>query len=273
MDYVKKDMICINCGYTGHTSKNCNFPITSFGIIAYHTHRNALRFLMVQRKDSLCYTEFIRGKYDVKNIGYISKLFTHMTVEEKQKLLRNEFDTVWQMLWVNNTNNLKKEFNISRTKYSKLKNGYKIKTRDGIINVDMQYFVDTTRSIQEPEWEFPKGRRKLNESDVACAMREFEEETSIHRKFIRLNDNCKQYEEIFIGKNKQRYRNVFYLASYVRNNLDDVFFDKDNYDQIKEIKDVQWMTYDQVSDKISMQIEKFELFRRIHSQIRKSKLL
>ena len=70
----KKDIICINCGYSGHTSKNCNFPITSFGIIAYKIFKHNVFYLMVQRKDSLCYTEFIRGKYDVKNIKYIRKL-------------------------------------------------------------------------------------------------------------------------------------------------------------------------------------------------------
>jgi 8-oxo-dGTP pyrophosphatase MutT (NUDIX family) len=33
----------------------------------------------------------------------------------------------------------------------------------------------------EPEWGFPKGRRMRGESDLACAIREFDEETNIPR--------------------------------------------------------------------------------------------
>ena len=270
MDYGKKDITCINCGYTGHTSKNCNFPITSFGIILYRINRGVLEFLMVQRKDTLCYTEFVRGKYDIKNISYIKKLFSFMTFEEKQILLNNDFETVWKQLWVNNTNNLKKEHNISRGKYNKLKEGYNIKSQNVISRVDMAHFANNSTCIEEQEWEFPKGRRKLNESDVACALREFEEETTINRRSLVVSDLNKQYEEIFIGKNKLRYRNVFYLATQPKSSTTKtVLFDRNNYDQIKEIKDVQWMNYEEVSLKISKHVEKLELFRRVYNQIKK----
>lgn len=225
---------------------------------------------MVQRKDTLCYTEFVRGKYDIKNISYIKKLFSFMTLEEKQLLLNNDFETVWKQLWVNNTNNLKKEHNISKGKYHKLKDGYNIKSQNVISRVDMQYFADNSSHIEEQEWEFPKGRRKLNETDVVCALREFEEETTINRRSIILSDLNKQYEEIFIGKNKMRYRNVFYLATLSKSSSTNTnLFDRNNYDQIKEIKDVQWMSYEDVSLKISKHVEKLELFRRVYNQIKK----
>jgi len=32
---------------------------------------------------------------------------------------------------------------------------------------------------EEPEWEFPKGRRKRDETEMICAIREFQEETNI----------------------------------------------------------------------------------------------
>lgn len=271
MDYGKKDITCINCGYTGHTSKNCNFPITSFGIILYRVNGNKLEFLMVQRKDTLCYTEFVRGKYDIKNISYIKKLFSHMTPKEKHNILENDFETVWKQLWVNNTNNLKKEHNVSKLKFNKLKEGYNIKSQNVISHVDMKHFAEDSSHIEEQEWEFPKGRRKLNESDITCALREFEEETTLSRRNLIISDLNKQYEEIFIGKNKLRYRNVFYLATQPRSvhSTNAPLFDSSNYDQIKEIKDVQWMDYEQVVSKISKQVEKLELFRRVHNQIKK----
>lgn len=39
-------------------------------------------YLMVQRKDSVAYVEFIRGKYDLSNKTYIEKMFRNMTLEE-----------------------------------------------------------------------------------------------------------------------------------------------------------------------------------------------
>lgn len=269
----KKDIICINCGYSGHTSKNCNFPITSFGIIMFKVINHRVFYLMVQRKDTLCYTEFIRGKYDVKNIKYITKLISNMTTKEQQRIINNDFDTLWNTMWVNNTNNnMRKEYMNSISKFNMLKNGYHIKSSsDVILTVNFEELAHTTACIPENEWEFPKGRRKINERDISCALREFEEESGIPRHMLILEDNCKQYEEIFIGKNKLRYRNIYYLATYTKNNIHDIFFKRTNMDQVKEIQDVRWFDFDQVCKKIEGKIEKLELFKRIHTQILKTK--
>ena len=42
---------------------------------------------MIQRKDSLCYTEFLRGKYNINNDRYITKLINLMTGDEKNRIL------------------------------------------------------------------------------------------------------------------------------------------------------------------------------------------
>lgn len=268
---LKKDLVCINCGFCGHTSKNCNFPITSFGLVTYKIMNNKLYYLMIQRKDSLCYTEFIRGKYDLKNLKYLSNLLSNMTMKERSKIKQHDFDYLWKDMWVNNTNNLKKEYNSSNTKFNKLKSGYYIKSGESVVNISLDLLLNELPYLDETEWEFPKGRRKINEKDIHCALREFEEETNISRKFVFVEDTTKQYEEIFIGKNKLRYRNIFYIAQYLKNNVFDVFYDKQNLDQIKEIADVMFMTYEEVNDKIRTKPEKLELFTRIHGHLIKSK--
>ena len=266
----KKDIICINCGYHGHTSKNCNYPITSFGVILYKIINNEIKYLMVQRKDSLCYTEFMRGKYDLKNISYIKKLFTYMTDYEKNNILNIDFDVLWKKLWIHNSDKMKKEYTGSKMNFMRLKKGYKLKTNDNILDINLEYFIDKTPYLHETEWEFPKGRRKLNESDISCALREFEEETGISKKLVMIDDVNKQYEEIFIGKNRMRYRNIFYLGQYTKNNLEDIFFDINNIDQVKEIKDVKWFNINIIHEKIMNNMDKLELFNRVHNQIRKS---
>lgn len=272
METNKRDIVCINCGLNGHTSKNCNYPITSFGIILHKYVNNKIYYIMVQRKDSLCFTEFIRGKYDIKNIKYILKLISNMTVEEQNKICQYDFDYLWSEMWVNNTNNMKKEFNVSKNKFNKLKTGYKIKCNDEIIFIDLNYFISKNQYILESEWEFPKGRRKLHETDLHCALREFEEETNIKKSLVLIDDCNKQYEELFIGKNKLRYRNIFYLGTYIKENIFDIFYDKNNSDQIKEIQDVKWLEFHEVCTKIKDKIEKLELFKRLHQYVLKTKL-
>jgi len=264
---IKKNITCINCGFNGHTSKNCNFPITSFGIILYKRTPESLKYLMVQRKDSLCYTELIRGKYDLKNVQYILKLFSNITPDEKEAIANSSFDTLWDTMWVNNRNSMKREFTQSKIRFNKLKMGYYIRKNEKIVHIDIHYLINNSTSLPEREWEFPKGRRKLYETDLNCAIREFEEETAIHRNTITLDPQLKQFEELFVGNNKFRYRNVFYIASYDRDNLNESFFNKQNYDQVKEIGDVKWYDYEGVCERLITKIERLEIFRRIHCQI------
>ena len=57
---------CNNCGGAGHAYHQCKLPISSFGIVAYRMvdRGDGLvpLYLMIRRKDSLGFFEFVRGK-------------------------------------------------------------------------------------------------------------------------------------------------------------------------------------------------------------------
>ena len=55
--------VCNNCGKPGHMFHQCKLPITSYGIIAFRPSDVGLQFLMIRRKDSFGYIDFMRGKY------------------------------------------------------------------------------------------------------------------------------------------------------------------------------------------------------------------
>ena len=56
---------------------------------------------MVQRRDTLGYVEFMRGKYNLENINYIYDLFKIMTKTERLNILNYSFDLLWNNLWMN----------------------------------------------------------------------------------------------------------------------------------------------------------------------------
>ena len=66
--------VCNNCGKQGHSFHQCNLPITSYGIIAFNLNPQGNKFLMIRRKDSFGYIDFIRGKYSPYNIYQIQNI-------------------------------------------------------------------------------------------------------------------------------------------------------------------------------------------------------
>ena len=97
----------------------------------------------------------------------------------------------------------------------------------------------------EPDWGFPKGRRKryYSESDIDCAIREFKEETGIDQSQYTLLRKVKPIEETFEGSNGVTYKHVYYLAE-AKNYLP-IYLNPYNSLQISEIKKIGWYPYDQ----------------------------
>ena len=77
----KNFQFCNNCGRNGHLFHSCKKPISSLGIICYTFHDNKLKFLLICRKDSLGYVDFLRGKYPIYNKLYIKNLLEEMTIK------------------------------------------------------------------------------------------------------------------------------------------------------------------------------------------------
>jgi 8-oxo-dGTP pyrophosphatase MutT (NUDIX family) len=268
--YNKRSIQCLNCGYKGHTIKTCNYPITSYGIICYYINNGNIKYLMIQRKDSLCYCEFIRGRYKMNDLNYICNLFKYLTPLEKNNIMNNNFDTLWKILWKHyDINKFKKEYALSKNKFNKIKNGFFLNNQFIDFNYILTRSINNKINYHDTEWEFPKGRRDLYENNINCAIREFQEESGLSKNNIELINN-KSYEEIYIAVNNIRYRHIYYIAKC--KNLNNIcnLFNSNNKTQIKEVKDVQWYQYDDIIKKIrDIYIERIELFKRIDKIVQK----
>ncbi len=199
-------MYCNNCGGRGHAFKTCKDPITSCGILLLREIYEPMKLpntssnvsvLMVRRKDSMAYMEFIRGKYDLHSLNLVKRLISNMTIEEQKKITTENFDTLWSAMWGKERDTNSTEYEISRKQYDAL-------DRSGIVKENISKHV-------EPEWGFPKGRRMKGESDQECAVREFWEETNIPAEVYEVIPSM-SYTEIFTGTNDVKYKHVYFVA-------------------------------------------------------------
>lgn len=117
---------CNNCGKHGHSFNNCKVPITSFGIIALRkSPTGTVEYLMIRRKDTLGYVDFMRGKYSIYNKDYIMNMIKQMTEKEKDGVLHSPFDLLWHNLWGESAlcESYRAEETISRDKLTSLRQG------------------------------------------------------------------------------------------------------------------------------------------------------
>ena len=111
---------CNNCGKNGHLFASCKYPITSNGIILSRFYNNQIEYLMIRRKDSLGFVEFMRGKYNLYNPQYMANIFNEMTNDEKLRISTQSFDDMWSELWGENIGiQYKNEEKVSNHKFNK----------------------------------------------------------------------------------------------------------------------------------------------------------
>jgi len=235
---------CNNCGNEGHYYRECRYPIMSYGIILYDdSEKENIKIVLIERKNTLSYIEFLRGKYDINNNEYIQLLFDRMNNEEKNLILNHEFDFLWNNLWVNlnNLNNrIKKEYVISK-KY------FNILQKNNINN--FKFFFDNSENIyNENEWEIPKGRRNNKEKNKSCAIREFQEETNVSPDKYKIFNNVIPLIEEYTGFNGVNHKHVYYIAKI--NEYEDVKINPNNENQNLEVKSIKWYNKDECLEKI-----------------------
>ena len=158
---------------------------------------STLSVLMVRRKDSMSYMEFVRGKYDIVNLDLVKTLILNMTAAEQSNILNENFETLWTNLWGNGRDFKSTEYEQAKSKFESL-------------NI-LEIISNFPSPYNEPEWGFPKGRRGRGETDLECAVREFFEETNISSEAYTILPDM-VLSETFVAINGINYRHVYFVA-------------------------------------------------------------
>lgn len=287
--------VCNNCGKIGHLCYQCKLPIISYGIILFrqkvdqhHSTAEPLEpeyeYLMICRRNTFGYIDFVRGKYSVHNILYLRRLFSEMTKQEKQNIISMPYEQIWADMWETPapisaqsqpliTSALQQETKETTTtpvpvsfrmeesnakhKFEQLRTG--VCDENGCL-VTLETLCKSGEEWLDPEWEFPKGRRNYSEKELTCALREFQEETGYSASKISVIENLMPFEEQFIGSNWKAYKHKYFLA-YVQ---PDVECAQKHY-QTSEVSKMEWKTYEECMKSIrSYHLEKRTMITNIH---------
>ena len=240
-------IVCSNCGKYNHLQRDCKKPLTSYGLICFHKFKlneenEEYKIVMIRRKDTIGYVEFLRGKYNINNYDYIIKLFDMMTNEEKKRIINvYDFDKLRVILKMTKKNNMyKNEYEVAKKKFNYLKNNnMKLKNANNYISI-LKYLINKSKiTWDETEWGLPKGRKNKNETNINCAIREFLEETGIKETNINILINVNPIVELYKSINNVTYRHIYFFAEYFNNNTS-LFVNPNDKEQCIEISSINW---------------------------------
>lgn len=201
--------------------------VKSYGLVMY----NDKNILLIKKRITYSFIEFVNGKYDFSNL---LNLFKGMTSQEKLIILTCNFKFIWYHCNLHMQNN--KYYKKAKIKFDLLQRSKMIENIKLLINKSEN---------RELIWELPKGRPRKGELYINTAIREFYEETNIK------NDNYRilfELEPIVYSFIDEGVNYIYYYYSAVMNNTN--FKPSLNYNasnMIFEISDIKFIPFSDLS--------------------------
>lgn len=217
---------CSNCNGQGHLFKECKKPIKSYGIIAFRRKSSTgnIQVCLIRRKNTISYEAFVRGKYRLSELGIHLE---RMTTFEKEKIKKLTWEQLYsEICYLRNSKHASRERKKAKDLYDSINVG--------------ALFDDITSEWVTPEWEYPKGRKYIEETESECALREFREETNIKEDSVNIL-SVDPLIETFEGTNKRTYQNQYFIG-IVDSDSPEPYIDLNSRNQITEIGDVDWFS-------------------------------
>ena len=265
---------CTNCNRHGHIFRMCRHAINSYGLIIFqHFQDRQTRYLMIQRRFSVYYSELLRGNYVSFNINlnydYLTTLIRHLPLTERNYIIQHDFSYLWDKMWqwkgnldeTRHIDHLKKPAEIIFNKY---KTGFEHPAH-GTISFS-RLFEKYPASTIEPVWEIPKGRRKLYETDLNCAIRETNEETTVTPDKYHIYEHVIPFRQIHTGINGVRYCISYYLAQMY--GQCHIYYHPDNRIQNNEIRKIGWFTLTEIRAMSCADTHYLEILERVEKLTR-----
>ena len=160
----------------------------------------------------------------------------NMTIDERLEIYSLDFDRMWSKVYLNSSR-VTTYFN----RKARFQNFW-LRNDSGKL---LQKLLMDAQGSSPLHWEFPRGRKNKGESDMECAIREFEEETSISRQYYQVLPQfrrCVIYTHLNVT-----YVHIYYAAVQTKdfpNPQKTISLRKKK--QVTEVRDIGWMNLQQI---------------------------
>ena len=155
-----------------------NNVFNSYGIgcCRWNIIKKQMEILMVKKRVSYYFLDFVLNKYNYKDINSLSNMLSNMTMDEKLILKYMNPKKIWFKAWLEDIDS--PTISLMRLRqYNRFENKFK----ETITKIKESKFVNLLNSTGHNDnmWEIPKGKKThKNEKVLNCALREFAEETN-----------------------------------------------------------------------------------------------
>ena len=211
----------------------------SYGIACCKSTSTGVVLLLIKKRFTYAYFDFVFGKYDVKDTRKLRDLFGRMTYWEKMLIMEGDFNNMWNRLM--NTNK-----NVKFVK-SDIENCYSAKKQrfESLFRSDQRKLREALHNtpIADPIWELPKGHPIKGEKPIDTAIREFKEETGGTLADYDILYDCRPIVQSYkSGKNTHIV--TYFLAVAHHNWVPKLDFS--SYEQTLEVECVRLLPLEQI---------------------------
>jgi len=239
------------------TSLSYSSNMGKYQSVVYNIQKKIPKFLICQSRDTFEYIDFLRGTW--KDMDMLKLYFSLFSAEERNRIMKYNFDNLWDDVWVHH------DFRLYKDGYIKAKKKYMT-----IRHLIPDLLKSTTTKTLSPGWGFPKGKRNSFENSRDCAIREFFEETRIPEGSLVEKESLTplKYIEEFKGTNDKYYKTYYNVAE----------IDKIHYPTriltpqciretsiSEEINDIKWVTIDEAKNYLNAR--RYNILLKVYNDI------
>ena len=80
--------------------KNTWKAIRSYGIVLVRRNQDQYEYLMVCRRNTFSFVDFVLGKYKENDMQYVMQLILNMTFTERNTVRTGDYKNMWERLYV-----------------------------------------------------------------------------------------------------------------------------------------------------------------------------
>jgi len=234
-DTIKQITDPQNNAHDKHTLKKIKI---SAGIACCRYHKGQRQLLLVRKRYTYAFNDFVHGRYNSNCDSEIINILNQTTLEEKLEILSLNFNLLWHKIWLSDKPGINNVYFLARNKFQHTfleDNGARLRKLIG------------RAKNSQLLWELPKGHRiNKYESEIECAVREFEEETGIQKKHYFIYPQFRRVYS-FIDANT-KYVFIYYFA-LIKNEFIDICKTICQQKLVKiysEISDIQWASIEMI---------------------------